>query len=584
MKNVWFGAVLILFSAGVVQARPPAYVEPIIAAAEPEAVEAGMAVLKRGGSAADAAVAVQTVLGLMEPQSSGLGGGAFMLYYDASTGQITDYTGRETAPAAATPDMFMGPDGKPLSYGAAVTSGRATGVPGAMFLLDKAQKDHGKLAWNTLFDPAIKLADTGFRITPRLGNYLARGGFPQMKTPDTLAYFGDGHGGFRKTGDVMTNHPYGDTLRAFAAERSEVFRSGPIAEAIVAKTHEAPLAGAMTLADLAGYRVKSTTIKPYTVTTDYRGKPLCVPYHVYIVCAPNVPSGGIAVLQGLRILEAQPMAKWGVHDPRAWQALIEAERLMYADRDQYAADTPLFASQQTAYLNSNYTLSRSAAIKIGRVNPAPSAGQLPVMTATTTADRTLEPAGTSHMVIRDRYGNVLSMTTTVESIFGTGRMVGGFFLNNQLTDFSYSPRTPDGMAAANAVAGGKYPRSSMSPILVFDATGKTLVVAVGSPGGSSILAYNLKTLVGVLDWNLTMQDAINLPNVVARGTSIRIEQQRMEPAVWDGLVAMGYQLTAVSGEESGLNGIMRLKNGQIVKSFDGGSDPRREGIVMKGSQ
>ena len=566
-----------MFCAGIAQSRP---VQPIIVAAEPLAVDAGMAVLKRGGTAADAAVAIQTVLGLVEPQSSGPAGGAFMLYYDARTGALTAYQGRETAPAAATADMFLGPDGKPLPFNTAVVSGRATGVPGAMFMLDRAQREHGKLKWSSLFGAAEGLADKGFRITPRLGNFLATLDVAEMHTPDVITYFGNGSGGFKATGDVIVNTAYGDAMRTFALRRSDAFRNGPLAQAILDKTHQDPLPGGMTMADLAGYRVGATTIKPYRVTGDYRDKPLCVPYHIYIVCAPNVPSGGIALLQGLRILENQPMAKWGVHDPRAWGVLIEAERLMYADRDQYEGDTALFASQETAYLDEGYAKSRSALIQVGAANPAPAAGTLPVVAPAAGPDKTVEPGGTSHMVIRDRYGNVLSMTTTVESIFGTGRMVGGFFLNNQLTDFSFSPVTADGLAAANAVAGGKHPRSSMAPVIVFDATGTKVVAAVGSPGGSSILCYDLKTLVAVLDWGLPMQDAINLPNVVARGTSVRIEQSRMEPAVWSGLVAMGYTITPMSGEDSGLNGFIRLKD----SSLDGGSDPRREGVVRKGAR
>jgi gamma-glutamyltranspeptidase/glutathione hydrolase len=575
LKSLFIAATgLILTGCATLPSQDTSRVEPIVVAAEPEAAQAGMNVLKRGGTAADAAVAVQTVLGLVEPQSSGLGGGAFMLYYDAKTGKISDYNGRETAPVAATPDLFMGADGKPLAFKDAVVSGRATGVPGAMFLLDQAQKDHGNQDWATLFTPATTLADNGFTITKRLGNYLQNADFAEKHTPDFIAYLGDGQGGYRKTGDIIKNPAYAATLRAFASQRSDVFRKGPIAEAMLAKTHEAPLPGGMTLSDLAAYKVKVTTTVPYATVGGYAGRPVCITYHIYIVCSNNAPSGGIALLQGLKIAENQPLAQWGVHDPRSWQVVIEAERLMYADRDQYEADTALFNSQQDAYLDPAYLKGRSALINIGTVNTAPKAGELPMKVA---MDNTLEPGGTTHFVIRDTYGNELSMTTTVESFFGTGRMVGGFFLNNQLTDFSFSPQTIDGLPVANSVAPGKHPRSSMSPVIVFDSTGKKVIAAVGSPGGSAILAYNLKTLIGILDWKLSMQDAIDLPIVVARGDMIRIEQPRMEPAVWDGLTAMGYKLSPLAGEESGLNGILLQPDG----TFDGGSDPRREGVVIK---
>jgi len=266
-----------------------------------------------------------------------------------------------------------------------------------------------------------------------------------------------------------------------------------------------------------------------------------------------------------------------VHDPRAWQALIETERLMYADRDQYEGDTPAFMKVESAYLDDGYAASRAATIRIGSANPAPKAGTLPM---TAGPDKTPEPGGTSHFVIRDTWGNVLSMTTTVESYFGTGRMVGGFFLNNQLTDFSFSPTMPDSIPAANAVAGGKHPRSSMAPVIVFAQDGKTVVTAMGSPGGTSILGYNLKTLIALLDWKLPMQQAINLPNVVARGNSIRIERQRLEPAVWDALTQVGYTLTPLEGEESGLNGFILPGDGTV----NGGSDPRREGVFVRGKE
>ena len=427
---------VIMVIASGADARPqPTKLAPIIAAAEPLAAQAGMDVLKRGGTAADAAVAIQAMLGLIEPQSSGLGGGAFMLYYDAKTGEISDYNGRETAPAGATPDMFIGEDGKPLPFNTAVVSGRATGVPGAMFLLDQAQKDHGRLQWNSLFDAAIAQADNGFVITRRLGNYLQNADYAEKHTPDFIAYLGDGQGGFHKTGDIIVNKDYATTLRAFAARRSDVFRDGPVAEALIAKTHAAPLGGTMTLADLQAYKVDVTAIRPYAASTGFAGKPLCIPYHIYIVCTNNVPSGGIALLQGLRIAESRPLSTWGVHDPRSWQVLIEAERLMYADRDQYEGDTADFRAMEDGYLNNNYALSRSAQFQVGTVHSAPKAGHPPLGT-TPGVDATIEPGGTTHFVIRDSYGNFLSMTTTVESFFGTGRMVDGFFINNQLTDFS----------------------------------------------------------------------------------------------------------------------------------------------------
>ncbi len=575
-------AVLMIWAmAGGTEARPHRHhsvphIQPIVVAAEPEAAKAGMDVLRRGGSAADAAVAIQAMLALIEPQSSSLSGGAFMLWYDGKTGEITDYNGREVAPAGATPDMFMKDATTPMKFSEAVVSGRATGVPGAIFMLDQAQKDHGRLKWSSLFSAAETSAEKGFVITKRLGYDLQETDydFAERHTGDVRAYFSDGKGGLLKTGDVLKNPAYAATLRALAAQRSDALRYGPIAQDIVDKTHADPLPGTMTLQDIASYRVITTTAQPYAITDAYAGKPLCAPYRVYIVCTNNTPSGGPALLQGLRIAENLPLDQYGVHDPRGWQALIEAERLMYADRDRYEGDTALFARQIDTYLSAGYTRARAATVTIGTANPAPGPGDIPGATA---PDQTIEPGGTTHFVIRDTYGNVLSMTTTVESLFGTGRMVDGFFLNNQLTDFSFTPVLPDGAPVANAVAGGKHPRSSMAPVIVFDRSGK-VVAAVGSPGGTSIIAYNLKTLIGVLDWHLSMQDAIDLPNVIARGDAIRVEKDRMEPAVWDGLTAMGYKLTPVSGEESGLNGFVVRPDG----SLDGGADPRREGEVVKG--
>jgi gamma-glutamyltranspeptidase/glutathione hydrolase len=575
--------VALMLAATTASARPhaAAKVTPIVVAAEPLAAEAGMDVLKRGGTAADAAVAVQAMLALVEPQSSSLSGGAFMMYYDARTGTVTDYNGREVAPAGARPDMFMkdGPNGTrvPMAFSEAVVSGRATGVPGAISMLDQAQKDHGRLPWNSLFGAAIDQATHGFVITKRIGYDLheTQYDYAERHTPDVQAYFSDGKGGLLNTGDVLKNPAYAETLKAIAAQRSQALRSGRIAADIAAKTHEDPLPGTMTLDDLKNYKVGVHVSQPYRATGTYTDKPLCVPYRAYIVCSNNVPSGGVAVLQGLRIAEHLPALSGGVHDPKAWQALIEAERLMYADRDRYEGDTARFMAMEGGYLDDGYAAARARTVTIGTPSPAPQPGTPPGYQPFA-ADKTLEPGGTTHFVIRDAYGDVVSMTTTVESLFGTGRMVDGFFLNNQLTDFSFTPVLPSGEPVANAVAGGKHPRSSMAPIIVFDKTGKHVVAAVGSPGGKSILAYDFKVLIGVLDWKLPMQKAIDLPNIVPGGDAIRVEKALMDPAIWDGLTKMGYSLTAVQGEESGLNGFVIRADG----TYDGGSDPRREGEVL----
>lgn len=534
---------------------------PMVVAAEPDAAQAGMNVLRRGGTAIDAAVAIQATLSLVEPQSSGIGGGAFMLYYDASTGKVTAYNGREKAPSAANGERFLGDDGKPLSFSAAVVSGRATGVPGAMFMLERAQREHGRLPWSSLFGDPIALAEEGFTVPPRLGRAVRGSASSVKNTPDFRAYFSDGKGGLVRTGDRLKNPAYALTLREIARGGMDVFRGGPLASAIVNKVAEAPLPGGMTLEDLQSYQPEA-------------GDAVCEPYRIYIVCEPPPPSSGVSLLQALKILRNFPIDSWGRNDPRSWAALIEASRLMYADRDQYIGDPDFVPVPVKGLLDAGYNATRAATITIGIPSAAPGPG-VPPGAPIFKDDHTIEPGGTTHFVVMDRYGNAVSMTTTVESGFGSGRMVGGFFLNNQLTDFSFSPVTADGLKAANAVEGGKRPRSAMSPAMVFDRR-HGLIALVGSPGGPAIIAYNLKALVGILDWRLSMQEAIDLPNVVARGNSIRVEVSRMDPRIKAALKTMGYNLTEVQGEESGLNGLLRQEDGR----FAGGADPRREGVVL----
>ena len=528
-----------------------------VAAANPLAVEAGIAVLRSGGSAVDAAVAVQATLGLVEPQSSGLGGGAFLLHYDAATGKVTAYDGRETAPAGATPDMFLDADGKPLPYADAVTSGRATGAPAVMAMLGLAHERHGVLPWSSLFDTAMRAADEGFVVPKRLARF-ANSDFRQATLPDARALFGRPDGTTVQAGETLRNPAYAKVLRSLAARGPRALLEQPIAGEIVARTSAEPRPGKMTAADLAAYR-------------PLEAEALCRPYRIYVVCVPPPPSSGVSLLQLLAILERTDIAERGPADPQAWFLFAEASRIMYADRDRYVADPLFVAVPIHGLLDPAYVAQRAALIG-ERAGPAPAAGEPPGTTAARFgADATVEASGTSHFVVVDSRGNVASVTTSVESLFGSGRAVSGFFLNNQLTDFSFRP-IEDGRPAANAVAPGKRPRSSMSPVIVLDRDGRVFA-ALGSPGGSAILAYNAKALVGLLAWNLPLQQAIDLPNLIARGKDFYGEIAKFPPEVLQGLATRGVELKGGRGEESGLHGVVLRGAGQV----EGAADPRREG-------
>ncbi len=543
----------------VVEAVPPAR-GPFVAAANPLAVQAGLDVLKRGGSAVDAAVAVQAVLGLVEPQSSGLGGGSFMMVYDAATKEVTAYDGRETAPAAATPELFY-EDGKPLPFQQAVLSGRSTGVPGAVAMLGLAQKEHGKLAWSELFGDAERLARDGFVVSPRLASMIALpANFGQGHTRWADAYFTKPDGTRYVAGDVIKNPAYAETVATLAREGAGALYSGPIAEAIVAATHEAPRPGALTTADMAAYRPIE------------RGA-LCRPFRVYQICVPPPPSSGVALLQFLAMSEYSPDLAWGPENPISWVAFAQLQRLMYADRDRYVGDPAFVGVPVEGLLDEDYVASRAELAP--NLTGAATAGTPPggVFRG---GDATREPGGTSHMVIVDAEGNAVSMTTTVESIFGSGRMVDGFFLNNQLTDFSFVPTRPDGGEAANAVAAGKRPRSSMSPVIILDQQGN-LVGAMGSPGGSSILAYNAKGLIGTLVWSLPVQAAFNLPNLVAKGDGFGADTERFSPALRQGMDEAGIHIQPNASENSGLHGALWRRAADGTWGWDGGADDRREG-------
>jgi gamma-glutamyltranspeptidase / glutathione hydrolase len=539
------------------EAAPPRP-RAMVAAANPAAVEAGLAVLRRGGDALDAAVAVQATLGLVEPQSSGLGGGAFLTWYDPATRKVTTYDGREFAPAGATPSMFLNPDGKPMSYGEAVLSGRSAGVPGAIAMLSLAHREHGRLAWASLFTDAAALADGGFTVGPRLVGLL-HSAAPQTRAPDVLAYFRNPDGSPLKAGDRLKNPAYAATLRQIARTGPKALLAGPIAADIVAKVHQGPLPGTMTLEDLAAYR-------PITAPG------LCRPYREWTVCVPPAPSGGVATLIGLGLLEHTDIAARGAADPVAWFELAQAERLMYADDLRYVADPAFVAVPTDGLLDRGYLAERARLIG-DHAGPPPPPGQ-PAGAPRRGADATREPGGTSSFVVVDRWGHVAAMTTTVESLFGDGRMVHGFFLNNQLTDFSFAPDNKDGTPAANAVAPRKRPRSSMSPAIVLDRQ-RRFVAAIGSPGGLAIPSFVLKGIVGVLDWKLSMQQAVALPNLVAIGDNYISEPEKFAPGVVEGLAARGVTLRSGYGvEDSGLHGVIARPDG-----LEGGADPRREGVA-----
>jgi len=533
----------------------------IVAAAHPLAVEAGRQILRQGGSAVDAAIAVQAVLTLVEPQSSGIGGGGFLLHYDEKAKALESYDGRETAPASAKPDMFLGADGEPLQFYDAVVGGLSVGVPGALRMLELAHKEHGKLSWAQLFAPAIKLAEDGFPVSPRLAESIA-GDEYLGKMPDSAHYFYDTNGKPLAAGTMLRNPALAEVLRAIATGGADAFYSGKIAEDIVATVNNAkPRAGDMTLADLAGYKPMKRAVP-------------CGTYRVYKVCGIGPPtSGGITVLQILGMLRRFDM---GSEDPLSVAAahrFAEASRLAYADRDRYLGDPDFVKMPLAGLIDPSYLAERSALIHDDRASPNALPGDPPGDTTIGASQHQFEPVSTSHMVIVDREGNIVTFTTTVENAFGSRLMVDGFILNNQLTDFSFRPSV-DGRPVANRVAAGKRPRSSMAPVIVFDRATGLPVYALGSPGGANIIDYVAEALVALLDWNLSPAEAAALPHVINRNGPTLLEEGR-------GLESLGAALTAMGDTvkfqpiDSGLNIVALGENGMV-----GASDPRREGVAL----
>ena len=532
------------------------------AAADSRAVDAAVEILEKGGSAVDAAIATHAVLGLVEPQSSGLGGGAFMLVYERENKELTYFDGRETAPAGATIDMFMR-DGEVLGFFESWQSGLAIGVPGTLALYKSAHEAHGKLPWAELFQPAIRLAQNGFKVSPRLANYM-----PMMaergrldEDPGAAAYFyPDGEA--LQVGDLRTNPEYANTLTRVAAEGIDAFYSGEIAQAMANAAQEGPDGGSLTAQDIAQYRAVDREV-------------ICGGFRDMKICTTSPPSSGAAQIMIAGLYDH--LASGAANQADKIAAFVDAQRLAYADRDYYfgdpdSIDVPLHDLIDPEYLRHRAT-ERIApdAVPIhgdpGMVLHQESAALL------WGPDTTAEVAGTTHFSIVDNQGNAVAMSATVGGPFGSSRWVAGFLLNNELTDFALAVR-PDGKPVANAIGPGKRPRSSLSPTIVLDENGELLMVT-GSVGGNSIPAYVAKTIIGVFDWGLSAQEAVDFPNIVARGEPVRVEVSvEPGPAIAADLATRGYDVQERQGENAASHVIVVRPD-----KLEGAADPRREGIV-----
>ena len=535
----------------------------MVAAANPLAAQAGYDVLAAGGTAVDAMVAVQMVLNLVEPQSSGIGGGAFLVYYDAASGEVTTLDGRETAPMAADGNLFMGPDGEPMDYWQAVVGGRSVGTPGTLMLMEVAHDRYGSSSWADLLQPAIDLAESGFEVTPRLAGMLTGDTATRLQTYQTARDYFFPDGTALAVGDVVQNQPFADTLRAIAANGASAFYSGDMADAIVAavqSTEENP--GLLTLDDLAAYRV-------------IERPPVCQTYRGYEVCGMGPPSSGaLTVGQILGLLEHFDLPSMGPDSVDAWHVFAEAGKLAYADRGLYIADSDFVSVPVEGLLDPAYLTGRAQLISLDRAAEPPVApGNPPRREAQLWApDESAELAGTSHVSIIDADGNAVSLTTTIESAFGSQIMVDGFLLNNELTDFSFRPEV-DGRLIANRVEPGKRPRSSMAPTIVLDGNGEVVLV-VGAPGGSRIIGYVAQTIIAVLDWDIDIQSAVEMGHVTNRNGATDLEADTAMVDLQPDLEARGHTVN-VRALTSGTHGIHVTDDGLL-----GGADPRREGVAL----
>ncbi|HEY0282620.1 MAG TPA: gamma-glutamyltransferase [Rhizomicrobium sp.] len=545
---------------------PPVLAEPVArhhmaAAANPYAAKAALDMLRQGGSAVDAAIAAQMVLTLVEPESSGLGGGAFMLLWDKATKKITSFDGRETAPASATPGMFLDANGNPRAHFDAIPGGLSVGVPGVVAMLELAHRKYGKLPWAKLFVPAIALAEKGVPVGHKLAETLRA--YPQMLAmPDIKRAFTKPDGTPLKEGDILKNPALAATLRTIAKGGAKAFYTGKIARDIVEKVRHAPVnPGGMTLADLAHYRAKERA-------------PVCATYRANRVCSMGPPSsGGISVLQILGMLERFPSKALAPNSLGEIHLFSQASRLAFADRTTYLGDPAFVRVPVRGLLDRSYLRARAHQIDPARDMGQAKPGKPPSIRTGFAPQTSPEHHGTSHLSIVDDEGQVVSMTTTVEFVFGSEMTVGGFFLNNELTDFSFVP-TRDGKPVANAPAPGKRPLSAMAPTIVFDRHGR-FAIALGSPGGPAIIPYVAGTLVAMIDGRLSAPAAVALPHHVNMNGPLFLEKSTALDALAPALVRMGYDVRSGSGEKSGLHIIERVKNGYI-----GAADPRRDGVAI----
>lgn len=558
------GAGVVATSAAVARAQeakaaglPVAASDWMVAVANPLAAEAGARVLRAGGTAADAMVAVQAVLGLVEPQSSGLGGGAFLVWYDAGTGAVTTLDGRETAPLAATPRLFLNDAGEPLGFFEAVVGGRSVGVPGTPALLEAAHRRWGRANWAGLFAEAIDLAENGFAVSPRLAASVARDAERLASHPVTAGYFLPG-GVPVAEGAVLRNPDYAAVLRRIASDGAGAFYTGEIAADIVRAVRDAANPGLLSALDLAVYEVKERA-------------PVCVAYRGTDVCGMGPPSSGaLSVGQILGMLDGHDLP--GPDTPDAWRLIGDASRLAFADRGLYMADSDFVPVPVAGLVDPAYMAARGELLRGDDALPEVTPGRPEFDHGWNYAPgRDMAQPATSHISIVDRYGNALSMTTTIENAFGSRVMVRGFLLNNELTDFSFRSHD-DGWPVANAVAPGKRPRSSMAPTIVL--RGGKPVLVVGSPGGSRIIGYVAKTIIAHLDWGMDVQQAVSLPHLVNRFGTYDLEEGTAAADLAEPLAAMGYEV-ALRELNSGLHAISIGPDG-----LQGGADPRREGVAL----